>query len=974
MSIFRPLRVLILEDHAVDAELILDELRQFGFELKWQRVELQEDFRANLRDDLDVILADYSLPQFTAVQALEELHEVGLDIPFIVVTGSISEEVAVHCLKQGAADYLLKDRLARLGPAVVNALEDKRRRVEKQEAEEALRESERFARSTLDGLAAHIAILDETGTILAVNRSWRAFAKANPPITTNVFEGANYLGVCERAVGPASEGAAEFSAAIRAVLKGERESFEMEYPCPSPTEQRWFVARVTRFPGAGPVRVVVAHENITRMKQAELKLSEERNLLRTLIDNLPDRVYAKDLEGRFILKNLVDTRQMGAVSTDEVIGKTDFDYYPPELAAQYYTDDMAVLQSGQPMINHEEPATTADGATGWMLTSKVPVHDNEGKVIGLVGIGRDITERKLTEKGLIQRSKEIDVLYQASQQLSRSLDLNEIYQIAYQVISKIMDCDTLFISSFNEETQRIHCLLGYIDGKQIDVNQLSPIPLAAEGQGMQSRVIRTGVPLCISDYEQELSNSPHFYLAPDDGSELQAFHIPYNTHPRSALMVPLKYQGRITGVLQLCSYRLNAYSEHDSRILEALTNQIAITLSNARLFADLEAERSLLKQRVIERTAQLNHTKDRIETILNSSSDILILCRVDGRIDQVNPAFDHAFQYSSEEAYGQPLTHLVMPEYAAKLEKIFASVVKHQQPERLEIAAQCRNKESFEADVVISPIVQYDSKLIGVVCSLRDITERRKMEAQLRQMLEHEMELGELKSRYVSMAAHDLRNPLAAIQTSVQAMEKYYDRLTPGERQTRYENIHRSIGDMLDLLNDILIFGKAGSGKLAFEPNKMDMIRFAQDLVTELQQATSSGYRIKFTYSDRGHTAFMDAKLLRHILTNLLSNALKYSPSDSPVTFDIQCDEQHMTFRIQDQGIGIPPADQDRLFEAFHRATNVGSTPGTGLGLAIVKQSVDLHGGTISFESREGEGTTFIISLPQPLTLMEKDV
>jgi len=963
---YTPLRVLILEDQAADAELILDELRQFGFELDWQRVESQEDFRANLRADLDVILADYSLPQFTAVQALDELHQVGLDIPFIVVTGSISEEVAVHCLKQGAADYLLKDRLARLGPAVVNALEDKRRHAEKQQAEEALRESERFARSTLDGLAAHIAILDETGTILAVNRSWRAFAEANPPVTTNVFEGANYLGVCDRAVGTASEGAAEFSAAIRAVLKGERESFEMEYPCPSPTEQRWFVARVTRFPGAGPVRVVVAHENITRMKQAELKLAEERNLLRTLIDNLPDRVYAKDLEGRFILKNLVDTRQMGAASTDEVIGKTDFDYYPPELATQYYTDDMAVLQSGQPMINHEEPATTADGGKGWMLTSKVPVYDNEGKVIGLVGIGRDITERKLTEKGLIQRSKEIDVLYQASQQLSRTLDLNEIYQIAYQVISEIMDCDTLFISSFNEETQYIHCLLGYIDGKQIDVSQLPPIPLAAEGKSMQRQVIQTGELLCIPDCEWELSRSQIFYHVPDNGSELQSSHRPQdNAYPRSAVMVPLKYQGRITGLLQVGSYRLNAYSEHDSRILEALTNQIVISLSNARLFADLAEERSLLELRVIERTAQLNHTKDRIETILNSSSDIIILCRVDGTIDQANPAFGYAFRYSSDEVYGQLLTHLFIPEHAVKLEEVFASVVKHRQPERLEIAAQCRDKESFEADVVISPIVQYDSQLIGVVCSLRDITERRKLEAQLRQMLEHEMELSELKSRYVSMAAHDLRNPLSAIQTTVQAIEKYYDRLTKEERQTRYESIHRNIGDMVDLLNDILIFGKAGSGKLAFEPDRLDMVRFAQDLVTELQQATSSGYRIKLSYSNTGNTAFMDAKLLRHILMNLLSNALKYSPPDSPVIFDIHSDAQYVTFHIQDQGIGIPSADQERLFEAFHRASNVGSTPGTGLGLAIVKQSVDLHGGTISFESREGEGTTFIVSFPQ---------
>jgi PAS domain S-box-containing protein len=159
-----PLRVLIVEDMPDDSELMLRELRRAGFEPDWQRVETAPDYLARLDPAPDVVLADYSLPQFDALSALRLLRERGLDVPFVVVTGSVGEEAAVECMKQGAADYLLKDRLARLGPAVTQALEQRRLRAEKRRSDAALRESERrfrllaehatdmIARSTPDGV------------------------------------------------------------------------------------------------------------------------------------------------------------------------------------------------------------------------------------------------------------------------------------------------------------------------------------------------------------------------------------------------------------------------------------------------------------------------------------------------------------------------------------------------------------------------------------------------------------------------------------------------------------------------------------------------------------------------------------------------------------------------------------------------------------------------------------------------------
>ena len=151
---------------------------------------------------------------------------------------------------------------------------------ERKHAEDAVAEAERFARATIDALAAHLCVLDETGVIIATNRAWEAFATANPPTSAKVEVGANYLEVCDAVAGAEATEAAAFRDGIRAVLRGERQVFEMEYSCHSPAEKRWHLGRVTRFSGAGPARVVVTHENITDRKLAEVQLAERLAELR----------------------------------------------------------------------------------------------------------------------------------------------------------------------------------------------------------------------------------------------------------------------------------------------------------------------------------------------------------------------------------------------------------------------------------------------------------------------------------------------------------------------------------------------------------------------------------------------------------------------------------------------------------------------------------------------------------------------
>jgi signal transduction histidine kinase len=262
------------------------------------------------------------------------------------------------------------------------------------------------------------------------------------------------------------------------------------------------------------------------------------------------------------------------------------------------------------------------------------------------------------------------------------------------------------------------------------------------------------------------------------------------------------------------------------------------------------------------------------------------------------------------------------------------------------------------------PVRDSRGKAQRVVEIAKDLTEMKRAEEEIRNALAKEKELGELKSRFVSMASHELRTPLTTILSSVELIELYNHQLTDQKRRAAFARIKTAIRTMTHLMDDVLAIGRAESGRLAFNPAPIDLMHLCRDVAEEIQLGVGASHIIDFSHSGVCPDAHADERLLRHILTNLLSNAVKYSPQTTAVRFTLNCRGDDAVFHVEDSGIGIPEDDQARLFETFHRAGNVGNIPGTGLGLAIVKRAVDLHGGTITFVSRPDSGAAFTVTLP----------
>ena len=407
----------------------------------------------------------------------------------------------------------------------------------------------------------------------------------------------------------------------------------------------------------------------------------------------------------------------------------------------------------------------------------------------------------------------------------------------------------------------------------------------------------------------------------------------------------------------------------------------------------------------------MNADPTHITSLFENATEGIVLTDRTGKIVLVNPAAQRMFGYSAEELVQHPIEVLIPQRYRDSHKELRDGFYEH--PQNREMGhgrdLNARRKDGSDMPVEVSLSHYKKDNHLFVIAFIVDITERKKIEEnmktqqrelekmagdmrklnaqleskveertlilkealkkleesqqELSEALSKEKQLNEIKSRFVSMASHEFRTPLSTILSSATLTSKYIRTEENDKRERHLKKIKDSVSHLNSLLEDFLSLGKLEEGKVSVSITSFAVREFIDDIIEEMKVIQKKEQQIICNYE--GEENFTtDKRLLKNILINLFSNALKFSAEGSLIWINIENKDRHLKVQIRDEGVGIPEEDQHHLFTTFFRGKNVINIEGTGLGLPIVKRYVDLLKGKVSLKSTLGEGTTVNFTLP----------
>ncbi|MBD2498065.1 PAS domain S-box protein [Nostoc sp. FACHB-280] len=746
------------------------------------------------------------------------------------------------------------------------------------------------------------------------------------------------------------------------------------------------------------------NRDITEHKQAETVLKATQQQLQAILDHSAAAIYIFDTNNRFMLVNRY-IEQLLNITQEQIVGKSVYDLWTPEIADEFVKNNLQVITHGLP-VTVEEVVPSEDGLRTY-FSVKFPLKDADGIPYAVCGLSTDITERKLAEESLTLFQKAIESTSDAvcmSDITGNITYINsgftEIYGYTLEEYQAVGGSTSIFkypaeltqvlTAIANGESWRGEVTMQTRYGRLLQIylranaikdatgkitglvgihTDITPRKQAEEGLKLRDRAIAASSNgIIIAD--ASIPNGPIIYVNPAfekmtgySAAEVigTSFRLFQRADMEQSALQELNaamQAGQAYNVVQQ-NYRKNGSLWWNELNISPVYDADGVLTHYIGIQTDIT-------ERKQTETALLV-SQQRLQYLLSSSPAVIYTNKAAANF---GPTFV-SNNISSITGY-QPQDFTENPHFWSNhihpedVMNVFAELNKILQQEHYSLEYRFLHKNGTYRWVSDQgKLVRDDAgNPLEMVGYLADITQRKQLEQELRVALEKEKELNELKSRFVSMTSHEFRTPLSTILSSAELLEHYRHKWTEEKQITHLHRIQAAVKRINEMLNDVLVIGKAEAGKLEYTPTTFDLVAYCDHIIEEAQLNQNNRCLIAFTSPHPSISCCMDEKLLGHILSNLLSNAIKYSPEGSTVQFKLVCADAQVILEIQDQGIGIPPEDLPHLFESFHRAKNVGNILGTGLGLAIVKKCVDIHKGQIAVTSSLGVGTTFTVTLP----------
>jgi PAS domain S-box-containing protein len=706
----------------------------------------------------------------------------------------------------------------------------------------------------------------------------------------------------------------------RRALRGETSECVVCYRILATGEERWSVVRanpVYDADGAVAMSVSVIRD-ITAARAAEESARQSAALIESVFRAVPVGLAFWDTDLRYLRVNEA-LEQMYGLHASDLLGRTLFELRP-EYGSDLTPVIQQVLETGSPMLGLEIEGERSDepGVRRVWVTSFFPVHDGAGELLGVGCSTSDVTAERNALDERARSENRIRFLARASALLNETLDyeqtLASIAEMAVPTLGGQVVIDLV------EDDGSMRCVAATHSDPALsehvgDLRRRYP-PTAADHP--VQRVVRTGEPVYLADVQEHVDEMAH------DAEHAAEIRKLANT---SGIVVPLIARGRMLGAIQLGTVDPQPrFSQPDVELAIELARRASLALDNALLYREAQARA---------------HAASALEFV----DDGVFLLDGDGVIRLWNPAAAQTFRVKAAKAIGRPADELI---------RDWATV-----QDRIPVASEPSSGAGRAQTVPVE--VQGEERWLsisavrfpeGTVYAFRDLTAERAVD--------------QLKSDFVATVSHELRTPLAAIYGAALTLKRDDVRLEESQRDGLLDVVASESDRLARIVNDILWASRLDSGQMGVSIERCDAARLTRQVIDALRSHAPETVELVVEAHDGLPAVAADPDKLRQVLTNLLDNAVKYSPDGGRVLVAVTHTGNRIRFRIEDHGLGIPPAEQDRIFEKFFRLdpSMTRGVGGTGLGLYICRELVYRMHGRIWVASDGRSGSTFTVELP----------
>lgn len=685
-----------------------------------------------------------------------------------------------------------------------------------------------------------------------------------------------------------------------------------------------------------------------KLLKTQQELTETSEILRSIIDHSPSRLFWKDKDLTYQGCNKLFANDAGLNSQEDIVGKTDFDFsWKNHEASKYVSDDIEVIKNGIPKLNYEESQTTSKGNKIWVRTSKIPLKDFNQKIVGILGVYDDITKEKEASNTIKENLLKFKSLSKSGSDLLAINTLDQIYGYITETLTKHYPDALLLISKADKEQKK--ALLLNISGienklfkRAVKIMGNSPLNKWYDFRDDYFDIYKTGLLKQISGNLVEFSDGEISPLAAKAIEKLFKINKIYT--------LGITRENNVLATLHILT--LNNTSINDPEYIESFVKQAGIAI-----------ERKLIEQSYKE-------SEEKFKAIANYTANWESWFGTDGKLIWVSPEIERMAGYTPDEVIAMPdfLERIISPMDYEFVFNTFKQALTRKRPQGKNLEFSCirKNGSSFLISVDWQSIYNSNGEYIGIRTSGKDITDRKLAEIKIEEQNKELQKVNATKDKLFSIIAHDLRNPLNTILGFSELLKEESKRLSKQQMSEYNGYIHQSSNSMFNLLENLLLWSRAQQNSLTLKPEKLSL----RELINEslhLLEATASSKQITIDNSIlKSEYIYADKLMINTVIRNVISNAIKFTPISGKIKIESNRIGYNCIVRISDSGVGINKDKLKSMFDAdvSHNTKGTQGEEGTGLGLLICKEFIELNNGKIWIESIVKKGTKVSFQIP----------